>query len=135
MSRMWGEHRGLFPDCGLSQTGCDLERREKTGVQGACDLFGRGTWGELMEYLLFSYPNCSNCEKLRGYLSDTSLDWQEYNLVQKESKMKIRDFLADIKRDESGCIIIPTLIALDDGVSKAVLNSQEELDDWLKLKG
>lgn len=88
-----------------------------------------------MEYLLFSYPNCSNCEKLKGYLSDTSLDWQEYNLVQKESKMKIRDFLADIKRDESGGIIIPTLIALDDGVSKAVLNSQEELDDWLKLKG
>jgi glutaredoxin len=88
-----------------------------------------------MEYLLFSYPNCSNCEKLRGYLSDTSLDWQEYNLVQKESKMKIRDFLADIKRDESGGIIIPTLIALDDGVSKAVLNSHEELDDWLKLKG
>ncbi len=88
-----------------------------------------------MEYLLFSYPNCSNCEKLKGYLSDTSLDWQEYNLVQKESKMKIRDFLADIKRDESGGIIIPTLIALDEGVSKAVLNSQEELDDWLKLKG
>ncbi|MEE8377645.1 MAG: hypothetical protein V3R45_04690 [Candidatus Aminicenantaceae bacterium] len=88
-----------------------------------------------MEYLLFSYPNCPNCEKLKGYLSDTPLDWQEYNLVQKESKMKIRDFLADIKRDESGGIIIPTLIALDDGVSKAVLNSQEELDDWLKSKG
>ncbi len=88
-----------------------------------------------MKYLLFSYPNCPNCEKLKGYLSDTPLDWQEYNLVQKESKMKIRDFLADIKRDETGGIIIPTLIALDDGVSKAVLNSQEELDDWLKSKG
>ncbi len=88
-----------------------------------------------MEYLLFSYPNCPNCEKLKGYLSNTPLDWQEYNLVQKESKMKIRDFLAVIKRDESGGIIIPTLIALDDGVSKAVLNSHEELDDWLKSKG
>jgi len=88
-----------------------------------------------MEYLFFTYPNCSNCEKLKGYLSDTPLDWQEYSLVQKESKMKIRDFLADIKRDESGCIIIPTLIALDDGVSKAVLNSHEELDDWLKSRG
>ena len=87
-----------------------------------------------MDYLLFTYPNCSNCEKLKNYLSDKPLDWQEYNLVQKESKMKIRDFLADIKRDESGGIIIPTLIALDDGVSKAVLNSQEELDDWLKSR-
>jgi glutaredoxin len=87
-----------------------------------------------MDYLLFTYPNCTNCEKIKNYLSDTPLDWQEYNLVQKESKMKIRDFLADIKRDESGGIIIPTLIALDDGVSKAVLNSQEELDDWLKSR-
>ena len=87
-----------------------------------------------MDYLLFSYPNCPNCEKLKDYLSETSLNWQEYNLVQKESKMKIRDFLPDIKRDESGGIIIPTLIALDDGASAAVLNCQEELDDWLKSR-
>jgi hypothetical protein len=88
-----------------------------------------------MEYLLFTYPNCSNCEKIKGYLSDTPLDWQEYNLVQKESKLKIRDFLADIRRDESGGIIIPTLIVLDDGALSAVLNSHEELDDWLKSRG
>jgi glutaredoxin len=88
-----------------------------------------------MEYLLFTYPNCSNCEKLKNYLTDIPLDWQEYNLVQKESKMKIRDFLSDIKRDESGGIIIPTLIIQDDGVLAAVLNSHEELDDWLKSRG
>jgi len=88
-----------------------------------------------MEYLFFTYPNCSNCEKFKNYLSDTPLDWQEYNLVQKESKKKIRDFLADIKRDESGGIIIPTMIVLDDGALTAVLNSHEELDDWLKSRG
>lgn len=88
-----------------------------------------------MEYLLFTYPNCSNCEKLKNYLTDIPLDWQEYNLVQKESKMKIRDFLPDIKRDESGGIIIPTLIIQDDGALAAVLNSQKELDDWLKSRG
>jgi len=88
-----------------------------------------------MEYLFFTYPNCSNCEKLKNYLADTPLDWQEYNLIQKESKMKIRDFLADIKRDESGGIIIPTLIVLDDGALAAVLNSQKELDEWLKSRG
>ena len=80
-----------------------------------------------MEYLLFTYPNCTNCEKLKNYLTDTPLDWQEYNLVQKESKMKIRD--------ESGGIIIPTLIIQDDGALAAVLNSHEELDDWLKSRG
>jgi len=88
-----------------------------------------------MEYLLFTYPNCTNCEKLKNYLTDTPLDWQEYNLVQKESKKKIRDFLSDIKRDESGGIIIPTLIIQDDGALAAVLNSQKELDDWLKSRG
>ncbi len=87
-----------------------------------------------MDYLLFTYPNCSNCEKLKNYLTDTSLDWQEYCLVEKESKKRIRDFLADIKRDESGGIIIPTLIALDEGALAGVLNSHEELDDWLKSR-
>ena len=88
-----------------------------------------------MEYLLFSYPNCSNCERLKTHLSGSPHQWQEYNLVQKESKMKIRDYLGDIKRDEKGGIIIPTLIVQQEGRVSAVINSQEELDDWLKSKG
>ncbi len=88
-----------------------------------------------MDYLLFTYPNCPNCERLKNYLTDSPLDWQEYNLVQKESKMKIRDFLSDIKRDESGGIIIPTLVVQEEGALKTVLNTHEELDDWLKSRG
>jgi len=87
-----------------------------------------------MDFFLFSYPNCPDCEKLKSYLSETHLDWQEYSLVQKESKIKIRDFLADIKRDDSGAIIIPTLIVLENKILTAVLNSQKELDDWLKSR-
>ncbi len=88
-----------------------------------------------MDYLLFTYPNCPDCEKLKNYLTDTPIEWQEYNLVQKESKMKIRDFLTDVKRDESGGIIIPTLVVQEEGALKTVLNSHEELDDWLKSRG
>jgi len=88
-----------------------------------------------MDYLLFTYPNCTNCQKLKGYLSASPLDWQECNLVLKESKLKIRDYLSDIKRDEKGGIIIPTLIAEEEGTVQAVLNSQEELDDWLRSRG
>ena len=88
-----------------------------------------------MALLLFTYPNCSNCERIKTFLSSSPLDWREYNLTQKESKLKIRDYLSDIKRDDKGGIIIPTLIAEEDGAVKAVLNSQEELDDWLKSKG
>lgn len=88
-----------------------------------------------MDYLLFTYPNCANCQKLKGYLSASPLDWQECNLVQKESKLKIRDYLSEIKRDEKGGIIIPTLIAEEEGTVQAVFNSQEELDDWLRSRG
>ena len=88
-----------------------------------------------MDFLLFTYPNCTNCEKLKTYLDRTDLEWQEYNLTQKESKMKIREYLSEIKRDEKGGIIIPTLIAREKQDVSAVLNSHEELDDWLKSKG
>ena len=87
-----------------------------------------------MEYLLFTYPNCPDCEKMKGYLAATPLEWQEYNLVQKDSKMRIRDFLADINRDDSGGIIIPTMVVLEEGAVNTVLNSFEELDDWLKSR-
>ena len=88
-----------------------------------------------MDYILFTYPNCPNCEKLKSYLTDSTLDWKEYNLVEKESKLKIRDYLAEVKRDETGGIIIPTLIVQKDEALTAVLNSHEELDDWLKSRG
>ena len=54
-----------------------------------------------MDYLLFTYPNCSQCEAVKGYLTETPLAGEEYSLVLKESKMKIRDYLGVLKRDES----------------------------------
>jgi hypothetical protein len=85
-----------------------------------------------MDYLLFSYPNCAVCEELRESLSSAELSATEYDLVQKESKMKIRDYLSVIKRDEKGAIIIPSLILEEAGKVKAVLNSGKELEEWLK---
>lgn len=87
-----------------------------------------------MEYLLFTYPNCQRCEDIKGYLKDKALDLQEFNLVQKESKVKIRDFLKDIKRDDKGGIIIPTLIVREKGEIATVLNDREELQEWLKSR-
>jgi len=88
-----------------------------------------------MDYLLFTYPNCSQCEVLKGHLGGSSLEGQEYSLVLKESKLKIRDYLSVLKRDEKGGIVIPTLILQEKGKVLAVLNGKEELEEWLKSKG
>lgn len=85
-----------------------------------------------MEYLLFSYPNCPNCESLKKELEKTGLIGKEYNLVDKESKVKIRDYLKVIKRDEKGGIIIPTLVIEEEGNVEQVLNTPQELRDWLQ---
>jgi glutaredoxin len=88
----------------------------------------------MMDYLLFTYPNCKDCADLKKYLAETGLEAQEYSLVQKESKLKIRDFLRIIKRDDKGAIIIPTLVIQDDTGVAAVLNSRKELEEWLRSR-
>jgi len=87
-----------------------------------------------MEYFLFTYPNCQECEAIKKALAKTDIKGNEYNLTQKESKLRIREFLSILKRDEKGGIILPTLVLQDAGDVVAVLNTQEELRDWLKSK-
>ena len=87
-----------------------------------------------MEYFLFTYPNCKKCEAIKKVLAETELEGAEYNLSQKENKLKIREFLQILKRDEKGGIILPTLVLQEAGEVLAILNTQEELRDWLKSK-
>lgn len=111
-----------------------MERREATGVQRKDALRNSGLSRIPMEYLLFTYPNCQKCEALKKALSESPFQGTEYNLIQKESKLRIRDFLYVIKRDEKGGIIIPTLVLQEEGEVAAVLNSQEELTNWLRSR-
>lgn len=87
-----------------------------------------------MDYILFTYPNCQKCEALKAYLQDTSLEGEELSLVRREGKVRIRDFIRELKRDDTGAIIIPTLVLLENDQAETVLNSREELEDWLKSK-
>ena len=87
-----------------------------------------------MEYFLFSYPNCAKCEKLKEFLKKTDIQGEKYNLVSRESKIKIREFLTHIKRDDKGAIILPSMVVVDNGKVAAVLNNRQELEDWLKSK-
>ncbi|MFC2163376.1 glutaredoxin domain-containing protein [Acidobacteriota bacterium] len=80
--------------------------------------------------MLFTYPNCAQCEALKKHLHESRIEAEEYNLVVKESKLKIRDFLKVLKRDEKGGIVIPTLIIRDQDEVVAVLNNREEFQDW-----
>lgn len=89
---------------------------------------------KIMSFLLFTYPNCSKCEELKGYLKTTSLEGEEYSLTNKESKLKIREFLKVLKRDDKEAIVIPTLILQEDKATVAVLNNRVELETWLKSR-
>ncbi len=71
---------------------------------------------------------------LKEYLKTISLQGQEYNLTLKGSKLKIREFLDSIKRDEKGAIIIPTMVLQEEEEVVAVLNNSQELEDWLRSK-
>ena len=87
-----------------------------------------------MDYFLFTYPNCEKCQAIKNALAETDFEGDEYNLSQKESKLKIREFLPLLKRDEKGGIILPTLVLQEAGEVIAVLNTREELRDWLKSR-
>lgn len=87
-----------------------------------------------MDYLLFTYPNCAKCEKLKKLLGEKEAYYQEYSLVEPQGKTRIRDFVKMLKRDDKGGIILPTLILNDQGIVRAVLNSAEEFEAWSRSK-
>lgn len=92
-----------------------------------------------MNYLLFTYPNCDKCEAMKAYLrtadaGGTPLQGEELSLVQKEGKLRVREFLGQIKRDDSGAIILPVFVLREEGRLLGVFNDQAELDGWLKSK-
>jgi hypothetical protein len=87
-----------------------------------------------MDYLLFTYPNCDKCEAFKVYLKGSGLEGREFSLVQKESKLRVREFLDRIKRDESGAMILPIFVLREDAGAVQIFNNHLELDGWLKLR-
>jgi glutaredoxin len=84
-----------------------------------------------MDLLLFTYPNCQKCEDLKAYLRDADLATETYKVEEKEGRLKIREFLPVVKRDDKGAIILPTLVVREEGAVAAVVNNRQELEAWL----
>jgi len=87
-----------------------------------------------MEYLLFTYPNCDKCEAFKEKLKELPLEGREIDLVRKEGKARLREFLAYVRRDERGAIVLPLFIVLNEGRVEVALNTLEELEAWLKSR-
>jgi glutaredoxin len=87
-----------------------------------------------VDYLLFTYPNCQKCEELKVYMAAETLPAQLFKLEDKDGRMKIREFREHIKRNDDGSVKLPTLILRDEGAVAAVLNSRQELEEWLKSR-
>jgi glutaredoxin len=87
-----------------------------------------------MEYLLFTMPGCLKCDALKADLKARGAAWQEFNLVHKEAKAKLREYREVIKRDETGAVILPALVLVDAGAALGAVHSSEELDGWLRSR-
>jgi arsenate reductase-like glutaredoxin family protein len=88
-----------------------------------------------MDYLLFTYPNCQKCVDLKVYLKNAGIPACEYKVEEKPGRLKIREFLGSIKRDAKGAIILPALVCRDNGAVAAVVNTSQELEEWLRSRG
>ncbi len=86
-------------------------------------------------YELFTYPACQKCEDLKAFLKTTDLKGQEFSLVGKEGKQKVRDYLSRLRRDDKGSLILPILVLRDETGVRAVFQSLEEARSWWKSKG
>jgi glutaredoxin len=87
-----------------------------------------------MDYLLFTYPSCDKCDAFKTYLRGKSLRGEELSLVEKEGKLRIREFIKEIKRDEKGAIILPVFVLREEGQVSGIFNNHAEFDLWLKSK-
>ena len=87
-----------------------------------------------MDLLMFTLPGCSKCDRLKEFMLANQLKAAEFNVSTKEGRSRIRDYVKFLRRDESGAVLIPTLIIEENGVPVEVLNSAGELDGWLKSR-
>jgi hypothetical protein len=87
-----------------------------------------------MDYLLFTYPNCDKCEAFRTYLRGNGLSGAEYDLTQRDSKLKVREYLARIQRDEHGAMVLPIFVLRERESVLGVFNTLPELESWLKSR-
>jgi hypothetical protein len=97
-----------------------------------------------MDYLLFTYPNCDKCDTFKAYLKGTfpngtsiegtPLQGEELSLVEKAGKMRVREFLGQIKRDEKGAIILPVFVVREEGQVAGIFTDHVEFDRWLRSK-
>jgi len=87
-----------------------------------------------MDYLLFTMPGCLKCDALKTALAARGAAWQEFNLVHKEARMRLREFRDVIERDETGAVILPALVLFENGAALGVVHSFEELEAWLRSR-
>ncbi|HCS47864.1 MAG TPA: hypothetical protein DIW61_06265 [Candidatus Aminicenantes bacterium] len=89
-----------------------------------------------MDYLLFTYPNCDRCDAFKAYLKGAPLQLlgEELSLVEKAGKMRVREYLGQIKRDEKGAIILPVFVLREEGRVREVFTDHGELDRWLRSR-
>jgi hypothetical protein len=92
-----------------------------------------------MDYLLFTYPNCDKCDAFKAYLQGTFPEGRPFpgevlSLVEKEGKLRLREFLGRIKRDDKGAIVLPVFVLREKGQVQEIFTDHTEFDRWWKSR-
>jgi glutaredoxin len=68
----------------------------------------------IMEYQLFTLPNCYKCKEVKDYLKKKGISYEEINAGVSKGKSQFNKFYVEnkekIKREESGTISFPILV-------------------------
>jgi glutaredoxin len=67
-----------------------------------------------MEYTLYGFPNCPKCDKVKEYLKERGIKYQEVNAGTGEGLAKFREFYYKnkdkIQREKEGGVSLPVFV-------------------------
>lgn len=70
-------------------------------------------------YQVYTLPTCEHCQEALKLMKEKEIQFEQINAGSPEGMKKFRDFYAkhrdEIKRDISGCAILPVVFSEDNG--------------------
>ena len=88
-------------------------------------------------YQIYTLPECEHCHEALKIIKEKGIQLEQINAGSSEGMKKFRDFYAkyreQVKRDNSGCAVLPILVYQDDKFL-AIHQGTEGLERFLGMQ-